>query len=173
VELSRRDLDVPVPVTDLSTNVTKVERTDWREDLARAYLFWTPHEWLTLSTEYQYEFLKRIPDTGFGIVQQTTHRVPLGLRMFHPSGLSFAVKATYFHQDGNFQRKSGGPPESGASDFWVVDTAISYRLPKRYGFLTIGATNLFDRRFQYQETDLNNPAIQPVRTFFARLTLSF
>ncbi|MBZ0169595.1 TPR domain-containing protein [Candidatus Methylomirabilis lanthanidiphila] len=173
VELSRRDLEVPLPLTDPASDVTEVERTDWREDLARAYFFWTPHEWLALSTEYQYEYFKRIREFGFGIVDATTHRVPLGLRLFHPAGLSFVGKATWFHQNGNFFRKSGVCCESGTSDFWVVDTAVSYRLPKRYGFLTIGATNLFNRKFKYQETDLKNPAIQPDRTFFARLTLSF
>jgi tetratricopeptide (TPR) repeat protein len=172
-ELSRRDLKVPVSVTNAFTGVTEVERTDWREDLARAYLFWTPHEWLALSAEYQYERVERVPDFGLGLVDAITHRVPLGLRFFHPSGLSFAVKATYFHQDGDFQRKASNCCESGTSDFWVVDTAVSYRLPKRNGFLTIGATNLFDRKFNYQETDFNNPTIQADRTFFARLTLSF
>ena len=172
-ELSRRDLEVPASVTNFFTGVTEVTRTDWREDLARAYLFWTPHEWLALSAEYQYERFKRVPDFGLGLVESTTHRVPLGLRFFHPSGLSFAVKATYFHQDGDFQRKASNCCEFGTSDFWVVDTAVSYRLPKRYGFLTIGATNLFDRKFNYQETDFNNPTILSDRTFFARLTLSF
>ena len=63
--------------------------------------------------------------------------------------------------------------ESGESDFWVVDAVINYRLPKRYGFVTVGATNLFDREFKYQETDFNNSTVQPSRMFFARLTLAF
>jgi tetratricopeptide (TPR) repeat protein len=172
-ELSRRDLEVPFSITNEFTGLTEVKRADWREDLARAYLFWTPHEWLAVSAEYQYEHFKRDPDHGLGIVHATTHRVPLGLRLFHLTGLSYVVKATYFHQDGDFQRKGADCCESGTSDFWVVDTAISYRLPKRYGFLTIGATNLFDRHFNFQETDLKNPTIQPNRAFFVRLTLSF
>jgi hypothetical protein len=79
----------------------------------------------------------------------------------------------------------------GEPNFWVVDAALSYRLPKRYGFITVGATNLFDKHFRYQETDLSlvagnqetmplepisltrNALIQPARTFFAILTLAF
>ncbi len=173
LEFSRRDLKVPIPFTDPFTGVTEVERKNWREYLARPYLFWTPHEWLALSTEYQYEHFQRGPDFGFGFKEETTHKIPLGLRFFHPSGLSFALKATYFIQEGDFQPRGGVCCESGRSDFWVVDTAISYRLPKRYGLLTIGATNLFDRKFKYQETDFNNPTIQPSRAVFARLTLAF
>ena len=62
---------------------------------------------------------------------------------------------------------------AGTSSFWIADAAISYRFPKRYGFFTIGATNLFDKKFLYQETDFNNITIQPTRTYFARVTLAF
>ena len=172
VEVSRRDLKVPMPVTDLTTGVTSVVRKSWNEDLVRPYLFWTPHPWVALSAEYQYERFKRVADFGHGFKKETTHRVPLGFRLFHPSGLSFATKATYLNQDGLFQRKGGICCESANSDFWVVDAAISYRLPQRYGFLSVGATNLFDRRFQFQESDFNNSTIQPKRTVFARLTLA-
>lgn len=173
VELSERDLDVPVPFTDPFTGTTKVERKGWNEYLARPYFFWTPHQWLALSAEYQYEEFKRSPDFGFGLDEAITQRVPLGLRFFHPSGLGFALQTTYFHQHGQFQQRGGSCCQSGISDFWVVDAAINYRLPKRYGFVTLGATNLFDREFQFQETDFNNPTLQPTRTFFARLTLAF
>ena len=49
---------------------------------------------------------------------------------------------------------------------------IYYRLPKRYGFVTVGATNLFDEKFNYFEVDVDNPHIQPGRVFFARVTLA-
>ena len=35
----------------------------------------------------------------------------------------------------------------------LTDVAINYRLPKRYGFITVGATNLFDREFEFFDTD--------------------
>ena len=62
--------------------------------------------------------------------------------------------------------------ESGSDDFWTVDAAINYRLPKRYGFITVGATNLFDKKFKYFEVDRDNPRIQPDRTLFVKLTLA-
>ena len=101
-----------------------------------------------------------------------THRVPLGISLFHPSGLSTSLTATYYNQDGIFERIVGGL-EPGSDDFWIVDAAANYRLPKRYGFITVGATNLFDQRFKFFERDLNNPTIQPDRRFFLRVTLAF
>ena len=171
MEFSQRELKVPIPFTDPFTAVSSVERKDWRETLARPYLFWTPHNWVALSGEYMYERFKRGSNLNFGLKEATTHRVPLGLRLFHPSGLSFALKTTYVHQDGEFLRRSATCCESGNSDFWLVDLALNYRLPKRYGFVTVGATNLLDRKFKYQETDFNNPTMIPARTAFIKLTL--
>jgi hypothetical protein len=70
-------------------------------------------------------------------------------------------------------RQGTGASESGSDRFFLVDAALSYRLPRRLGFVTVGATNLFDKEFRYQETDVRNPMIQPERLIFTRVTLSF
>jgi len=101
-----------------------------------------------------------------------THRVPLGVGYFHDSGLSAFLTATYFDQGGDFVR-IGSVPESGSDEFWTVDVAVSYRLPKRYGFLAVGATNLFDEEFNFFDIDVRNPTIQPTRRVYARVTLAF
>jgi tetratricopeptide (TPR) repeat protein len=171
VEFSARDMDVPtLVVTEESSNI---ERRDWKEYLGRVYLFWTPHPWVALSAEYLYERFEQDELLNFGFTEVTTHRVPLGLRFFHPSGLGFWLRGTYVNQDGKFQPRGSDCCVSGNDDFWVVDAGISYRLPRRYGVLTIGVTNLFDEQFKYQETDLRNPTIQPARAVFGRLTLAF
>ncbi|MGD9235468.1 MAG: tetratricopeptide repeat protein [Desulfobacterales bacterium] len=167
-EFAYRELDVPA--TDQSGNETEV---DWNEYLGKAYLFWTPHEWLALRAEYQYERFKRDKDLTDGIRKLNTHRVPLGINFFHPSGLSASLQGTYFYQDGRFERiPGGGPLENDNGDFVLVDAAINYRLPKRYGLLTLGVTNLFDDDFDYFEVDFDNPQIQPDRVIFGKITLA-
>jgi opacity protein-like surface antigen len=170
VEFSYRDLEIPFRLT--SPTVDEIRRGDAEEYLGRAYLFWTAHRWLALSAEYQYERFKNDEDVAFAFKKVTTHRVPLGINFFHPSGLSAWLKATYFHQDGDFIRRGGASFESDDDKFWLVDAAISYRLPKRYGFITVGATNLFDQDFMYQEKDVRNPTVQPDRAVFAKVTLA-
>ena len=59
---------------------------------------------------------------------------------------------------------------TGEDSFWVVDTAIGYRLPKRFGRLAFQVKNLFDREFSFQDTDPGNPTVKPRR--LALLTLS-
>jgi len=167
LEFSYRDLETPL------TNVSgTADIFDWDEYLARAYLYWTPHKWFALRAEYQFERYER--DRGFtdGIRTLDTQRVPLGINFFHPSGLGASLQVTYNHQDGDFEIDRG-VFRSGKDDFWLVDTAINYRLPKRYGFITVGIKNLFDQEFNYYETDLNNPSIQPDRVVFGRITLAF
>jgi tetratricopeptide (TPR) repeat protein len=168
IEYSFRDLKVPFILPD------EVRKVDFDERLARVYLYYTPHKWVALNAEYSYERFERDNEFNLNIKDLKTHRVPLGLNFFHPSGLFAALKATYYDQNGEFNRAAApsGVFESGEDQFWLVDAGIGYRLPKRYGFISVGAKNLFDESFNYFDTDINNPMIQPERMFFARITLS-
>jgi hypothetical protein len=155
--------------------VPQLREADWEEYLGRAYLYWTPHKWLALKAEYQYEKFERAQEFFFNIQEAKTNSFPLGISFFHPSGLGAFFGASYYDQKGLFQREVAGPsppPEPGEDDFWLVDLAINYRLPKRYGFITVGATNLFDKEFEYADTDIENPRIRPDRFIFARVTLA-
>jgi outer membrane receptor protein involved in Fe transport len=81
---------------------------------------------------------------------------------------------TYYNQDGTFERITGGGGvfQSGSDKFWLSDVALNYRLPKRYGFISAGVRNLFDEKFNYYDLDWKNPAIQPDRFFFGKITLA-
>ncbi len=173
-EFTYRDLEVPFTVVDPVAGTSQLLEADWEEKLARAYLFWTPHQWLALSAEYLYEELERDEEFADGAKEVETHYVPLGINFFHPTGLGATFKGTYIDQQGSFERQGTlGTFERGEDNFWLFDAAISYRFPKRYGFITIGATNLFDDEFEHFDSDRKNPRIQPDRFFFARLTLAF
>jgi len=170
-EYSFRDLNFPF--VDQSVVPAVVRKVDWDESLARAYLYCTPHKWLALSAEYLYERFKRGEEFALGARKVETHRVPLGINFYHPSGLSAMFKATHINQQGSFERQGAvGTFIHGEDQFWLFDAAIGYRLPKRYGFITVGAKNLFDKSFKYFDTDPVSPAIQPKRFIFARVTLA-
>ena len=119
-------------------------------------------------------------EAAFAFTDVKTHRVPLGINLFHPGGLSVSFKATYLNQSGNFEIREPPVPVfpdlpfvAGSTDFWVLDVAVRYRLPKRYGFLVFGASNLTDETALYQATDLRNPTIRPGRQIFGKVTLAF
>ena len=137
----------------------------------RGYLFWTPANWVAFRTELIWDLYKTA-----GLTDQprdlTTYRVPLGMNVFHPSGISAFLTGTYWNQEGTFLRQNGAV-QSGSDTFWLVDIGVSYRLPKRYGLLMAGVQNLLDQSFQFFDRDISNPIIQPNRLVFARLTLAF
>ena len=171
-EFSKRDLQVPGVVNG------EPRQEAWDEYLGRTYLYWTPHPWLATSLEYQFERFKRgrLLGAGTGIGEVETHRLPLGIRLFHPSGFSVRIKATYLNQDGQFASPAFDPNRPfnpGDDQFWLVDAAIRYRLPKRRGFITLGVNNLFDHKFKFQDTDPATPTVQRDRLLFARITLAF
>ena len=169
IEFSRRDLKIPlIDATVSPPPVTKVNGT---EKLARHYLFWTPHPWWAFRAGYVFERFENGLTLGEN-AKVDTHHVPLGVNFFHPGGLSASLNASYYHQSGKFLRILTPNFESANGDFWTLDAAINYRLPKRYGFITVGATNLLDKKFKYFDTDVNNPRIQPDRTFFLKITLA-
>jgi outer membrane receptor protein involved in Fe transport len=176
-EFSARDIDAQL--LRASAGSPEVIRRDWDEYQARAYFYWTPYSRLALSAEYLYEHFKREENGGFVGPEEfkklRTHRVPLSARFFHPFGFSAGLKATYVNQDGDFlvPQPFGFSIESGDDQFWVFDALIGYRLPKRYGQITLEAKNLFDEEFKFQDTDPGNPRILPERLILLKATLSF
>jgi hypothetical protein len=191
LEYSKRNLEVPFQFIEVPPppppgppppgpppplSPPEIRKVDWEEHLARAYLYVTSSKWLAFSAEYQYEEFDRDKEFVAGIEHVKTHRFPLGVNFYHPSGFSAQFKATYFDQEGKFlpQLQSQGSPSVTASDhFWIFDASLGYRLPKRKGLITIGAKNLFDNSFNYQDTDPVSPIIQPDRLLIFRFTLAF
>lgn len=173
VELSHRRNRIP----DINVNsdpVTTTRRTSL-EDVARTYLFWTPHEWLAFRADYIFERFKFnavSPILTSDPLRLNTHRIPIGVGFFHPSGLSTSLTGTYWNQSGTFQRVVTGAVQSGSDDFWTVDAAINYRLPRRYGVLTVGAANLFNQKFKYYDVEAFNVRLQPNRTVFLKATFA-
>lgn len=172
VEFSKRDKEIPI--VDISSDPGNIftRTVDAEEYLGRAYFLWAPHAWLSLRAEYIFERFKNDEVFGNQPLKLNTHRVPLGINFFHPSGLSAFLTATYWNQDGKFEKVVDGIVQSGSSDFWTLDAFINYRLPKRYGFISVGATNLFNEKFKFFEVDFDNPRIIPKRQFLARITLA-
>ncbi len=172
-EASLRDVEVLINIAP-----QEFVRRDWEERIGRAYLYWSLNAHWALTGEYLYEWFERESEGGLTGSEQfaelRTHRLPIGARYFHPSGITATAVATYVDQRGDFT-DSGSPDLSivpGEDDFWVVDASLSYRLPKRYGVVSLEVKNLFDEDFRFQDTDPGNPRILPDRFFMFKLAVS-
>jgi hypothetical protein len=166
---AKRDLTVPYSDYFLGGITYKTH-----QELAQAYIYWTPFNWLAASAEYEYVRDDRDPPyTGEeNITKILNQRIPLTLNFFHPSGLSALFRGTYVDCEAdNWDNVSMSVP--GHDSFWVFDAAIGYRLPKRYGIITVEAKNLFNQSFHFVDTDRYMPRIYPDRFILGRITLSF
>jgi tetratricopeptide (TPR) repeat protein len=172
-ELSQRELEFPLLVPGPEGLQTRV--FDHEEKFARAYLYWTPLDWLALSAEYRFERFVHDPQamsSPAALAKSETHRLPLEFRVFHPSGVFARARATYINQQGRFVNAMR-TVVPGSDDFWIVDALLGYRLPKRFGLATLEVRNLFNEQFQFQDIDPRNSAISRDRAILLRLTLAF
>ena len=176
-EFSNRDLEEK----GMAPPVPTIRDFDSEEYLYRVYMYWTPYPKLALGAEYQFERFKNPLEFSKDeqITQLNTHRFSVEIKFFHPCGFSARLKPTYVDQDGEFVVPPAGPPPPffasipGDDQFWVFDASIGYRLPQRWGLITIEAKNLFDETFRFQDTDPSNPEIYPERLILARFTVAF
>jgi Tfp pilus assembly protein PilF/predicted porin len=172
-EFFYRDLSVPMFIGTVTPDELDLKDFGWDEYQGRAYLYYTPHEWLALRAEYGYEKFKYPERYNLGAEEIKTHRFPLGVNFFHPSGIFAGLTATYYDQKGDFENFQTAIVSKADDTFWLVDAALGYRLPKRTGVITAGVINLFDNDdFHYWEVDQNNSWIQPERRAFIKVTLA-
>ena len=166
---SWRDLSIPIEFIADSVDIIKI--ADGSERSGRSYLYSIPTDRLSLTAEYFFESSHRdaAATAEEAFLRIRTHRVPLGVRFFSPSGVSWRLNAVAIDQTGVFF--VGILPTAGSDRFWVVDSALEYRLPRRYGRLIFEVKNLFDKRFSFQDNDPGNPTIRPSRLALLRLIL--
>jgi tetratricopeptide (TPR) repeat protein len=146
---------------------------DSNEKIARAYLYWSPQPWVALCPEYLFEnrvFAGNTPQFDWN--QLNISRFIFGLSFFHPSGFFAQLKPTLVLESGHFF-DSTSTPYWKDSDFFVLNAAIGYRLPKRLGFISIEAGNLFNKSFKFEDISPFAPTEFPQQWIIGKVTLFF
>lgn len=170
IELSIRDIVIPLVPLVVGDPILEVKK---EERLVRSYLYSLPFSWLAASAEYQLERLDSSDFTQPFAPKIKTHRVVLGPNFYHSSGLFAKLRGIYVDQGGMFSTRATGTFAAGDDQFWLADAMLGYRFSKRRGILTVEARNVFDKRFQFHDTDPDHPLIQPERLIFSRMTMTF
>jgi hypothetical protein len=168
-EYSRRQNSTPL----ISGPNEGVNFNDWRESLARAYLYSTFGRDVAITAEILTE---RVHDPGGNnpsfLVKSLTYKMPLELRLFQSNGLKGRIRATYVRQRGTFLNRQLSA-FSGESDFWVADASVGFVFPRQWGIAALDVRNLFDQEFRFQDSDPFDPRIIPGRQVLARVTVTF
>jgi outer membrane receptor protein involved in Fe transport len=171
----KRDLNVPYLQADFDTGILIPEEDDWREQIGSGYIYWAPARWMSLGLEYFYEDFDQEENffgAIFGINGVTNHRIVPQVGFFHRCGFSARIWASYVDQKRDFDDDFISVDAKESDQFWQVDAALSYRLPKRYGIVSLVAKNLFDEEFNYIDTDPANPKFLPEQQVFLTLTVN-
>jgi hypothetical protein len=177
-EASWRDVDSHV------ITATGDQVVDFDEQTHRAYVNWLPIAELALSAEFVYDRFQTSTSivTIDGLVPEEveTYSVPLGIRYFHLSGAFVGFSVSYVNQDVKRTPDNDSGLTDGHDDFFYLDTFVGYRLPRRFGIISAGVTNLLDQKFHYQDDSYrefqDQPSIGPYfpdRLFFGRITLNW
>ena len=148
-EALKRDLDIPV----ITFPDNSLVHNEWREHLYRAYLYWMIDRRWAASAEFELEEFEQTTNAIRNPYPERLETItaPLAVQYFDPSGFFAKLGATYVKQDveGPFVKMNG-------DEFVVVDAAIGYRLPKRWGLLSLEVRNLLDQSFYLRDDSFRN-----------------
>lgn len=166
LEISKRDSNSP---RFLGTNHIFL---DHKENLYHGYLYGTLHKNWVAKSEVR---LERFSRPHAELQRIDTLSIPVSIDYFNPNGLFANLTGTFVQQK---VEREGNRSNEGQEKFFLIDTAIGYRLPNRKGILSLEAKNLFDEHFVFQNinvstSQITTPRFIPTRTIFARITLNF
>lgn len=181
-EVTWRYIDEP-----LYFNTNRTWQTEQRrEQNHRLYAYWTPTDTVALSAGFVYDRFRAdgqdfATDSGVVPERVITYSVPVGVKYFSPLGFFAGVGGTFVHQDVRRASTAEFPTAAEGNDsFFLVDAAIGYALPKRFGLISFEVRNLFDSSFKYQDDSYrefrDDPAVSrffPERTFIGRLVINY
>jgi tetratricopeptide (TPR) repeat protein len=177
----RRDLEIPEAdcaspdpdfrcIGQVASGVVERTSDDW---LGNVYVNGTVGKTLALGLDYAYEErdfdFTEVDNLGAFNHLVRTHRVRPEARFFLPMGFFATARATYYDQHVDQVDPAFGAG-SVDSDFWIGDVGLGYRLPERWGSVTLTALNVTDREFVFYRSSLEENVV-PARAVL--LSLSF
>jgi Tfp pilus assembly protein PilF len=189
-----RDLETRINILQTTTlpPTTSPQDLDYNDKHANIWLNWTLSSQWSLGLEYSYGLydlekgIKSPSDAILapdGVLKLETHKLPLSISYFHPSGIISNLTTTYYDQKGNFIDQSGFTTQRDEDNGVITDLIFSYRLQKRKGILSLGVKNLFDKDLNFEDRnsyDITDPAATASpssfaneRSFFGKISINF
>jgi hypothetical protein len=183
--LQRRDLTIPEAYCAFPDQFggcsfqapDRILERDGDDDLASAYLSATFGKRVTGTLEYNYEnheFDKtQVAPTGLFEDRVRTSRLRPEVRVLFPFGFFAFVGATRFDQlVEQFDDLTSSARSTEDATFWTGDLSIGYRLPERWGSVSLDVRNFTDREYAFFLPALQDQVI-PARSAVLRLRLTY
>lgn len=183
IELSTRDLDVPVhdsgDVDVPADDSGDIEEWGSEEVSHNAYINWLAGDQVTVRLGYTFEEIENASDWGLNVAREvSTHTLEGVIQYAHARGLIGALNLRHVNQSVDYAALSD--QTSDQDKFWSVDASIGWRLPGRQGIIEFGVRNLLDEEFRYQHPYLTSDQpeppsaeFQPERFWYVRGVVTF
>jgi hypothetical protein len=189
----RRSGETPFELLDTSTFSSSVIDVEFDETIADIWFNWSSNKLWSLNLEYNYSDLESATNVSAieyngvspdGVLELKTHRLPITINYYHPSGFMIGATATYINQKGIFQGSAiTDTPQDANESFWSTDLVFSYRLPDKYGLVSLGVKNVFDKEFNFEDRDsydslsveasASPSSLIPERVIFGQVSITF
>jgi len=102
-----------------------------------------------------------------------TQRIRPQVRVFLPIGFFASVAGSHYDQEvDQFDDLTSSARTTVKADFWTVDAAVGWRLPRRLGSISLEGSNLTDEQFAFYEQSLQENLI-PARRVTLRADFAF
>jgi len=100
----------------------------------------------------------------YHFVDARTHRLDLDVGLFFPHQFHVKLNQTYIHQKGIFFDIYGAENYPGNDSFWLTGLSLRKRFStiagnKIHGSFSLSIENIFDKAFNFQDTDPFRPSI--------------
>jgi Tfp pilus assembly protein PilF len=188
-----RELDTAIAIQDFSTTPpsSTTDDIEYDDKYANLWLNWALSSHWALGLEYlynHYNLEKELKSSSSiilapdGILKLETHKLPITISYFHPSGITGKLTTTYYDQKGKFIDRTS-TTEEGEDQGLITDLTFSYRFTKRLGSVSFGVKNLFDKDLRHEDRnsyDSNEPqstsspsSFSGERALFGKISLNF
>ncbi|MFO1073584.1 MAG: FecR domain-containing protein [Geminicoccaceae bacterium] len=179
-EATWRELDVQF----FGNTTDENQHTDWHEQTHSLYGYWAATDRIAFTAQFVYDYFDAQNSAlteGTTVPKRlTTYSVPLGIRYFDPSGFFASFGTTFVHQSMRRSQNDQLGLDDGSSSFTILDAQVGYRLPGRYGLISLQLNNILDEHFNYQDDSFresqDSPSIGPYipdRQILLYLTLNW
>lgn len=171
-QIRKSDYPVQSSVTD------DIIRQNQDENWYSAYWYHLLTDFAALRVGYDYQKFEFEQPEGASdvLLALQSHRVPFSFRFFPGQRLSFAYGLNYYNQ-----RIESSILDidtlttaqiSERKEVWVSNVSLEYKLPKRFGALSLGVENLTDKKEEIAVANTETLDFYPARFIFARIQLS-
>jgi len=158
---------------------TFVDQKESDDDWGTAYASGALTTWMTASLGYdyyqrQFDTTEKTATGGFQD-RVETQRLRPEARFFTPQGIFVRLAGARYDQRVD-QRDAFDPAVATASvvnsEFWIMDAAVGYRFPKRWGSFVVDGRNVFNKKFEFYDRLVQEQVI-PARSIAARLEITY